>query len=287
MLKVFGLFWMSISTQSKKVQNNIKFKNVEGFLLVELFKICLMVILRANLGFGAQRWISSLQRQSELLRVMASFVDSTENGKDANLVMRKNISDPGEPISVVLSGTKTIQLPIKPQCLFEFFTNKNMRSQWNILSYSGPMKNIIYITKGQNLESCVSLLCANKDDIIANQNSMLIFQDTCTDATGSPLVYAIVDCSKMNIVMKGEDSSCVELLPNGISIVPDLSQDYSANNTKGGNNNKFCSGSPVTIRFQMLVGNLSTTDLPEKSIIKTNDIISHTIHKIKTALKCK
>ncbi|WMV33956.1 hypothetical protein MTR67_027341 [Solanum verrucosum] len=280
-------------------------------------------LIRAGLGFGAQRWMSSLQRQSEFLRVMASFVNFTvdskgeismgilaqrmtrnfcagicatshkwktiqiENEKDANLMMRKNISDPGEPIGVVLSATKTIQLPIKPQCLFEFFTNKNMRIQWDILSCSGPMKNIIHITKGQNLKSCISLLCANGDGIIANQNNMLIFQDTCTDATSSLLVYSIVDSSKMNTVMKGGDSSCVELLPNGISIVPDLSQDYYANNNNDGNNNEFCSGSLVTIMFQMFVDNLSTTDLPEKSIIDANDIISHTIYKIKTAFKCK
>ncbi|KAH0658409.1 hypothetical protein KY289_027157 [Solanum tuberosum] len=91
----------------------------------------------------------------------------------------------------------------------------------------------------------------------------------------------------MNTVMKEGDSSCVELLPNGISIVPNLSQDYSANNNNSENNNEFCSGSLVTIRFQMLVDNLSTVDLPEKSIIDANDIISHTIHKIKTARKCK
>ncbi|KAG5599793.1 hypothetical protein H5410_031163 [Solanum commersonii] len=76
------------------------------------------------------------------------------------------------------------------------------------------------------------------DDIIANQNSMLIFQDTCTDATGSLLVYAIVDSSKMNTMMKGGDSSGVEILPNGILIVPDLSQDYFANNNNGVNNNR-------------------------------------------------
>ncbi|KAK6786267.1 hypothetical protein RDI58_014792 [Solanum bulbocastanum] len=140
--------------------------------------------IRAGLGFGAQRWISSLQRQSEFLRVIATFVDFT-------------------------------------------------------------------------------------------------------DTTGSPLVYAIVDSSKMNIVMKWGESSCVELLPNGISIVPDLPRDNSATINKGGNNNEFCSGSLVTIRFQMSVGNLSTTDLPEKSIIEENDIISHTIHKIKTTLTCK
>ncbi|KAG5614328.1 hypothetical protein H5410_014152 [Solanum commersonii] len=122
--------------------------------------------------------------------------------------MKKIISDPGEPIGVILSATKTIQLPRKPQCLFEFFTNKNMSSQWDILSYSGLIQNIVHITKGQNLESSVSLLCANVSDqlgvdIISNQTSMLIFQDTCMDATGSLLVYAIVDSSKMNMVLKG------------------------------------------------------------------------------------
>ncbi|KAG5599801.1 hypothetical protein H5410_031171 [Solanum commersonii] len=190
-----------------------------------------------------------------------------ENRKDANLMMRKNNSDPGEPIGVVLRATKTIQLPIKPQCLFEFFTNQNMKSQWDILSYSGPMKNIIHITNGQNLESCVSLLCAN-----VRMTSLLIK----------------IACSRhLHGCNRGEDSSCVEILPNGISIVPDLSQHYSANNYNGGNDNEFCSGSLVTIRFQILVDNLSTTDLPEKSIIDANDIISHTIHKIKIALKCK
>ncbi|XP_010321992.1 homeobox-leucine zipper protein HDG1 isoform X2 [Solanum lycopersicum] len=265
-------------------------------------------LIRAGLGFGAQRWMSSLQRQSELLRVMASFVNSTvdpkgeigmgilsqrmtrsfcavicatshkwitiqkENGKDANLMMRRNISDAGEPIGVILSATKTIQLPIKSQCLFQFFTNKNLRRQWDILSCSGAMENIIHINKDENLESSVSLLCANGG---ANENNMMIFQDTCTDATGSLLVYAIVDSSKMNTVMKGGDPSCVELLPNGISILPDL----SANNNK-----EFGSGSLVTIMFQMLVDNISTADLPQKSIVDANDIISHTIHKIKSAL---
>ncbi|WMV33960.1 hypothetical protein MTR67_027345 [Solanum verrucosum] len=186
-------------------------------------------LIRTGLGFGAQRWMSSLQKHFEFLRVMTSFVDYTvdskgetsmgilaqhmtrnfcagicatsnkwkaiqiEKGQDANLMMRKNISDLGEPIGVILSATKTIQLPIKPQYLFEFFTNKNMRSQWDILSYSGPMKNIIHIIKGQNLESSVSLLCAHVDNQL---NNMLIFQDTCMDATGSLLVYAIVDSSK-------------------------------------------------------------------------------------------
>uniref|UniRef100_M1D8K1 HD domain class transcription factor n=1 Tax=Solanum tuberosum TaxID=4113 RepID=M1D8K1_SOLTU len=58
------------------------------------------------------------------------------------------------------------------------------------------------IVAGNSL-TLVEMLMNDGDDIIANQNSMLIFQDNCTDATGSLLVYAIVDSSKMNIVMKG------------------------------------------------------------------------------------
>ncbi|WMV33169.1 hypothetical protein MTR67_026554 [Solanum verrucosum] len=79
LLLVLGLLWMSLSTQSKRVRNNIKLRNVEGSLLVELLTMCLMVILRACVGFGAQRWMSSLQRLSEFLRVMTSFVDSIGN----------------------------------------------------------------------------------------------------------------------------------------------------------------------------------------------------------------
>ncbi|KAK4718076.1 hypothetical protein R3W88_016414 [Solanum pinnatisectum] len=150
-----------------------------------------------------------------------------ENGKGANFMMRKNINDPGEPIG------------------------------WDILSYGGPMKNNIHITKGQNLESCIFLLCANGDDIIANQNSMLIFQDTCTDATGSLLVYAIVDSSKMNTVIGGGGEETL------------LSLIYRK------------------IILQIITTVEIITDLPKKLIIDTNDIISHTIDKIKTALKCK
>lgn len=96
------------------------------------------------------------------------------------------------------------------------------------------------------------------------------------------LVYAIVDSLKMNTLMQGGT-----VLPNGISIVPDTFQDYSAFYNNGGNNYEFYSGSLVTMRFQMLVNNLLITDLPEKSIIDATDITSPTIHKIKIALKCK
>ena len=115
----------------------------------------------------------------------------------------------------------------------------------------------------------------------------MILQDTCTDATGSLIVYATIDSQEINMVMKGGDSSFVNLFPNGISIVQDCSTADNDDDFFGKKDNGACSGSLVTIGFQILVNNLPSTNLPVESIKKVNDLISHTIHKIKTALKCK
>ncbi|XP_060197329.1 homeobox-leucine zipper protein ANTHOCYANINLESS 2-like [Lycium barbarum] len=255
-------------------------------------------LVRIGLGFGAQRWMANLQRKSEFLAVMMSSVNTTSdhavcssgqksigklvqrmtrsfcagvcatihkwetiqraNGEDAKLMMRKNIGDPGEPIGVVLSATKTIWLPMKQHLLFEFFMNEQTRSQWDVVPSSGPMQQMVHVFKGQNLDSSISLFHVNGDDISANQNSRLILQDACTDATGSLLVYATINSLAVNMVMNGGDSSCVALLPSGIAIVPDCYHDFSGahscNGVSGKKDNGFsCSGSLVTIGFQLLV----------------------------------
>ena len=54
----------------------------------------------------------------------------------------------------------------------------------------------------------------------SNQSSMLILQETCTDPSGSLVVYAPVDIPAMHVVMNGGDSAYVALLPSGFAIVP-------------------------------------------------------------------
>ncbi|KAK4375052.1 hypothetical protein RND71_005729 [Anisodus tanguticus] len=272
-------------------------------------------LVRTGLGFGAQRWISTLQRQSEFLTVMMSSLDPTvcssgqrniamlaqrmthnfcamvcatiynwekiqsANGEYARLMMRKNIADPGEPIGVVLSATKTIWLPVKQQPLFEFFMNEQMRSHWDVLSNNGVMQPTVHISKGQNFGNIISLFSANGDDSNANQNSQLILKDAFTDSTGSLLVYALVDSLAMNVMMNGGNSSSVSVLPYGIAIVPDCYQDYSGKD--------FCSGSLVTIGIQKIVNNSPVAKFSAKSEKLLNDLISRTINGIKTAFKCK
>ncbi|XP_015169582.1 homeobox-leucine zipper protein ANTHOCYANINLESS 2-like [Solanum tuberosum] len=130
--------------------------------------------------------------------------------------------------------------------------------------------------------------CAGGDDSGANR---VILQDTCMDATGSLLVYATIDSQEINTVMKGGDSSCVTLFSNGITIVPDYFQDFSTTNNynviSGEMNNGFGGGSLVTISFQMVGNIFPATTLSMELVKEANALISHTIHKIKSALKCK
>uniref|UniRef100_M1C946 HD domain class transcription factor n=1 Tax=Solanum tuberosum TaxID=4113 RepID=M1C946_SOLTU len=184
-------------------------------------------LINTGLGFGAQRWMSTLQRQYQFLKVMKSIID---------------------PI-VDLSGQRGIRM------LAQRMTHN---------------------------------FCAGGDDSGANR---VILQDTCMDATGSLLVYATIDSQEINTVMKVGDSSCVTLSSNGITIVPDCFQDFSTTNNynviSGEMNNGFGGGSLVIISFQMVGNIFPTTTLSMELVKEANALISHTIHKIKSALKCK
>lgn len=109
----------------------------------------------------------------------------------------------------------------------------------------------------------------------ANQSSMLILQETCTDASGSIVVYAPVDIPAMQLVMEGRDSTCVALLPSGFAILPD-----------GPSIEQKTGGSLLTVAFQILVNSQPTAKLTVESVETVNNLISCTIKKIKTALLC-
>ncbi|KAK4363128.1 hypothetical protein RND71_018369 [Anisodus tanguticus] len=288
--------------------------------------------IRSGLGFGAQRWIATLQRQCECLAViMSSAVPSGDNtvvispsgrrsiamlaqrmtrnfcggvcatfykwepiqagtAEETKLMMRKSIGDPGEPPGVVLSATRTIWLPVTHQCLFGFLRNEQTRSQWDVLSHGGPMHQIVHIAKGQDLGNSISLFRANVATGDANQNSMLILQDSCTDISGSIVAYAAVDTAEMNVVMSGGDSSCVAFLPSGFAIVPDCFENSNGVTNNGmlekEDNGGSSNGSLLTLGFQILVNNLPAAKLTMESVNTVNALISRTLQGIKTSFQC-
>uniref|UniRef100_A0A1D1YD22 Homeobox-leucine zipper protein ANTHOCYANINLESS 2 n=1 Tax=Anthurium amnicola TaxID=1678845 RepID=A0A1D1YD22_9ARAE len=224
-------------------------------------------------------------------------------GEDVRVMTRKSENDPGEPPGVVLSAATSVWLPVPPHRLFDFLRDESLRSEWDILSNGGPMTEMAHIAKGQDQGNAVSLLRASAGS--TNQSSMLILQETCTDASGSLVVYAPVDIPAMHLVMTGGDSSCVALLPSGFAILPD-GPEYRAPQQlqNGGYNDALptapdAGGSPsasarprvggslLTVAFQILVNSLPTAKLTVESVETVNNLISCTVQKIKVALHCE
>lgn len=83
---------------------------------------------------------------------------TNENPK---LMMRTNVSDPSEYVGVILSATKTIWLPTQQQTLFKFFNNEQTRSQWDVLYNNSTMERMIQFSKGQNIDSNISIYFAH------------------------------------------------------------------------------------------------------------------------------
>lgn len=124
---------------------------------------------------------------------------------------------------------------------------------------------------------------------------MLILQESCSDSSGSLVVYAPVELPAINIAMSGEDPSYIPLLPSGFSILPDW---RSSSGTGGGGASTSSNtgsivpggggsgGSLVTVAFQILVSSLPSAKINVESINTVNNLISTTVQQIKSALNC-
>nr|ABG73462.1 homeodomain transcription factor [Oryza brachyantha] len=280
-------------------------------------------LLRSGQALGARRWLASLQRQCQYLAILCSNslpardhaaitpkwrrLDEWRGGEGGGgagdgedkvrMMARHSVGAPGEPPGVVLSATTSVRLPgTLPQRVFDYLRDEQRRGDWDILANGEAMQEMDHIAKGQHHGNAVSLLRPNATS--GNQNNMLILQETCTDSSGSLVVYAPVDVQSMHVVMNGGDSAYVSLLPSGFAILPDghnsaspspvdvgsasPSSTAGAGATGGGSNN---TGSLVTVAFQILVNNLPTAKLTVESVDTVSNLLSCTIQKIKSALQ--
>lgn len=123
---------------------------------------------------------------------------------------------------------------------------------------------------------------------------MVILQESCTDATGSYVIYAPVDIVAMNTVLGGGDPDYVALLPSGFAILPDGSS-MNNNNINGGGSlmgtilddvglPSSSGGSLLTVAFQILVDSVPTAKLSLGSVATVNSLIKCTVERIKAAV---
>uniref|UniRef100_A0A0D3GX19 START domain-containing protein n=1 Tax=Oryza barthii TaxID=65489 RepID=A0A0D3GX19_9ORYZ len=249
-------------------------------------------LVNSGLAFGAKRWVGTLDRQCERLasamasnipngdlgvitsvegrksmlklaeRMVASFCGgvtasvahqwttlSGSGAEDVRVMTRKSVDDPGRPPGIVLNAATSFWLPVPPAAVFDFLRDETSRSE-----------------------------SAN-----SNQSNMLILQESCTDASGSYVVYAPVDIVAMNVVLNGGDPDYVALLPSGFAILPD-GPSGNAQAAVGENGSGSGGGSLLTVAFQILVDSVPTAKLSLGSVATVNSLIACTVERIKAAV---
>ncbi|CAH2078341.1 unnamed protein product [Thlaspi arvense] len=215
---------------------------------------------------------------------------TTTGSDDVRVMTRKSMDDPGRPPGIVLSAATSFWMPVAPTRVFEFLRNENSRSQWDILSNGGLVQEMAHIANGRDPGNSVSLLRVNSAN--SGQSNMLILQESCTDASGSYVIYAPVDIMAMNVVLSGGDPDYVALLPSGFAILPDGGSARAELGGEGNNNLEVVTsagsncGSLLTVAFQILVDSVPTAKLSLGSVATVNSLIKCTVDKIKTSVIC-
>ncbi|KAL6990809.1 Homeobox-leucine zipper protein PROTODERMAL FACTOR 2 [Sarracenia purpurea var. burkii] len=202
---------------------------------------------------------------------------SGSGADDVRVMTRKSMDDPGRPPGIVLSAATSFWLPVSPKRVFDFLRDENSRSEWDILSNGGLVQEMAHIANGRDPGNSVSLLRVNSAN--SSQSNMLILQESCTDATGSYVIYAPVDIVAMNVVLNGGDPDYVALLPSGFAILPDGPTHHG-----GGIPETGTGGSLLTVAFQILVDSVPTAKLSLGSVATVNSLIKCTVERIKSAV---
>ncbi|KAK8664856.1 hypothetical protein V6N13_084629 [Hibiscus sabdariffa] len=202
---------------------------------------------------------------------------SATGTNDVRVMTRKSMDDPGRPPGIVLSAATSFWIPVPPKRAFNFLKDEKSRNEWDILSNGGLVEEMAHIANGRDPGNCVSLLRVNSGN--TSQTNMLILQESCSDATGSYVIYAPVDMVAMNVVLGGGDPDYVALLPSGFAILPD-----GPGLNKGGIVEIGSGGSLLTVAFQILVDSIPTAKLSVGSVATVNSLIKCTVERIKAAV---
>ncbi|KAL6659409.1 hypothetical protein ACP70R_003449 [Stipagrostis hirtigluma subsp. patula] len=206
---------------------------------------------------------------------------SGSGAEDVRVMTRKSVDDPGRPPGIVLNAATSFWIPVPPKRVFDFLRDETSRSEWDILSNGGAVQEMAHIANGRDHGNCVSLLRVNSAN--SNQSNMLILQESCTDASGSYVVYAPVDVVAMNVVLNGGDPDYVALLPSGFAILPDGPPPPQGESVAAGLETA-AGGSLLTVAFQILVDSVPTAKLSLGSVATVNSLIACTVERIKAAV---
>ncbi|KAL2233095.1 homeobox-leucine zipper protein HDG5 isoform X2 [Sesamum indicum] len=285
-------------------------------------------LVSSGAAFGAQRWLAVLQRQCErLASLMARNISdlgvipspearkslmnlaqrmtrtfclniSTSYGQswtalsdcadDTVRITTRKVTEPGQPNGLILSAVSTTWLPYQHNQVFDFLRDERRRAQLEVLSNGNSLHEVAHIANGSHPGNCISLLRINVASN-SSQSVELVLQESCSDDSGSIVVYTTIDVDAIQMAMNGEDPSCIPLLPLGFVIVP---MGQIANNDSGIADSKQASenghlpdsGCLLTVGLQVLASTIPSAKLNLSSVTAINHHLCNTVQQINAVL---
>ncbi|KAF4394427.1 hypothetical protein G4B88_018577 [Cannabis sativa] len=278
-------------------------------------------LVNSGHGFGAKRWVATLDRQCErLASAMATNIPTGDVGVITNQEGRKSMLKLAERMVIsfcagvsastthtwtTLSGTgaddvrvmtrKSVDDPGRPPGIVlsaatSFWLPVPPKRVFDFLRDEHSRSEWDILSNGGVVQEMAHIANGRETgncvsllrSANSSQSNMLILQESCTDQTASFVIYAPVDIVAMNVVLNGGDPDYVALLPSGFAILPDGS---------GGGGDGIvepCSsgGSLLTVAFQILVDSVPTAKLSLGSVATVNNLIACTVERIKASLSC-
>ncbi|KAI4314515.1 hypothetical protein L6164_027417 [Bauhinia variegata] len=288
----------------------------------------------SGMAFGAQRWLGVLGRQCErvaslmarnisdlgvipspearknlmklaqrMIRVFSqnmstsggqSWTALSDSPEDTVRITTRKITEPGQPNGVILSAISTTWLHYSHTHIFDLLREERRRSQLDVLSNGNPLHEVAHIANGSHPGNCISLLRINVASN-SSQNVELMLQESCTDQSGSIIVYSTIDVDSVQLAMSGEDPSCIALLPQGFMIVPMAStssisdasskaMDVNSSETGRGPEGTVNSGCLLTVGLQVLASTIPSAKINLSSVTAINNHLCNTLRQIEAAL---
>ncbi|GAB4842239.1 Homeobox-leucine zipper protein GLABRA 2 [Ancistrocladus abbreviatus] len=268
--------WMAtLQLQSERLvffmATNVPTKDSNGVATLAGRKSILKLAQRMTWGFCRALGASSFNTWTKV---------TSKTGEDIRVASRKNSSDPGEPIGLILCAVSSVWLPVSPSILFDFLRDDARRHEWDIMANGGQVQSIANLAKGQDRGNTVTI------QTMKSKENMWIVQDCSTNAYESMVVYAHVDIPGIQSVMTGCDSSSMAVLPSGFSILPDglesrplvISSRMEEKSSEG--------GSLLTVALQTVTNNSATAKPTMESVESINTLLACTLRNIRTSLQC-
>lgn len=113
----------------------------------------------------------------------------------------------------------------------------------------------------------------------SSQSVELVLQESCSDDSGSLVVYATIDVDAIQMAMNGEDPSCIPLLPMGFVVVP-----MSSNDSKDSTTTTTDPGCLLTVCLQVLASTMPNAKLNLSSVTAINHHLCNIVQQISAVL---